>query len=506
MFSFDFEEQADKAGRPTSSTTSSYFSEDDEYSTDDEALKNSQFGSVTSFGAAAGGSHLNQNPMNNGGSLSAAGAQLPASRSFQHIYHINNVDLVSGHSSAEPIVLFGQSSLGTIQENVAASTTAMQGIISPGVKISKTDFQLLRVIGKGAYGKVFLVKKITGSDSETYYAMKVLKKASLVIHAKDAEHTKTERSILEDVRHPFIVRLFYAFQTDFKLYLILDYASGGELFMYLEKQKMFLEDTAVFYISELVLAIEHLHSYGIIYRDLKPENVLLDHDGHVKLTDFGLSKVALNDEDKTNTVCGTIEYMAPEIIANMEYDKVVDWWSLGALSYDMMTGSPPFTSNNRKKTMDLIMNKKLSLPYFLSPDAKDLLTKLMRKSPLVRLGYDSANSLKQHRFFKSIDWKQLINREVVPPITPQINSPEDVDNFHSAFTSMPVVDSPADGIQDDVFTGFSFVASCVLDSQLDNFHSRTIHPPNRPTSTSTANSHPTTSPTATSNPLHMKQP
>lgn len=213
---------------------------------------------------------------------------------------------------------------------------------APARKVVKSDFELLRVIGKGAYGKVFLVRKTNGRDQNTLYAMKVLEKAHIVLHAKDTEHTKNERSILEEVRHPFIVRLFYAFQTDAKLYLILDFACGGELFTYLEKEKMLLEDRAVFYLAELVLALEHLHRLGIIYRDLKPENILLDREGHVLLTDFGLSKVALGQDERTNTVCGTVEYMAPEVLASREYDMSVDWWSLGALAFDVMTGSVSF--------------------------------------------------------------------------------------------------------------------------------------------------------------------
>lgn len=190
--------------------------------------------------------------------------------------------------------------------------------------------------------------------------MKVLKKASLVVHGRQAQQAKTERQILEEVRHPFIVKLCYAFQTPTELHMILDYAVGGELFRHLDTGKyfnlfqgiyfidtysfllvceegMFSESMAVFYAGELVLALEHLHSLGIVYRDLKPENCLLDVEGHVVLTDFGLSKVAV--DGKTNTICGTAEYMAPEILMGLEYDITVDWWSLGILLYDMMTGS-----------------------------------------------------------------------------------------------------------------------------------------------------------------------
>ena len=167
--------------------------------------------------------------------------------------------------------------------------------------ISFTDFELRKVLGKGGYGKVFQVRKLTGDDKGKIYAMKVLKKATIVRNQKDTAHTKAERNILEAVKHPFIVDLIYAFQTKGKLYLILEYLSGGELFMHLEREGIFLEDTACFYVAEITLALEHLHRQGIIYRDLKPENILLDAHGHVKLTDFGLCKESIDETSVTHT-------------------------------------------------------------------------------------------------------------------------------------------------------------------------------------------------------------
>jgi serine/threonine protein kinase len=368
----------------------------------------------------------------------------------------------------------------------STNVTKEEKNLSDRPRVSKSDFLLHSVIGKGAYAKVFLVQKVTDPDRGAYYAMKVLKKAHIVVHQKDREHTKTERVILEEVRHPFIVRLFYAFQTDAKLYLILDYAPGGELFTYLDRQKMFLEDAAKIYMAELILALEHLHSLGIIYRDLKPENVLLDREGHVKLTDFGLSKVSVGDggDDgaRTLTVCGTVEYMAPEVLAHQPYDYCVDWWSLGAMSFDMMTGRPPFTSQNRKKTVDMIMNRKLTLPKFLTNEARDLLTRLLKKRPEARLGRAGSQSIKAHQFFASIDWKRVLERQIEVPIKPVLRGAEDVNNFSIDFTSLPVVDSPpvnqphtqpgmtivkGGGKDDEDFYGFSFVASCVMDRVME---------------------------------------
>ncbi|KAJ3382627.1 Ribosomal protein S6 kinase beta-1 [Lobulomyces angularis] len=344
------------------------------------------------------------------------------------------------------------------------ATTTTPTLLKKSVGLKDFDFQY--VIGKGAYGttkifkllipllllgKVFLVKK---RNAQSYYAMKVLKKASLIVHQKDTEHTLNERNILEAVQHPFIVKLFYAFQTSFKLYLILGYAPGGELFTYLHECKMFSEDQVVFYASELVLALEHLHSLGIIYRDLKPENVLLGEDGHILLTDFGLSKVAVNG---ARTICGTAEFMAPEII-NLDlylenvknnkavpneppsYDAAIDFWGLGAMMFDMLTGSPPFTGGNNKKVMENILKKKLFIPNYLTPNSKDILNKLLKKHPKARL--QDWKLLKNSNFFKKMNFKNLLAKQIHPPFLPTIQSLDDVSNFSKDFTSMSLNTPP----------------------------------------------------------------
>lgn len=286
----------------------------------------------------------------------------------------------------------------------------------PNSHATLASFQLLNVIGRGAYGKVFLVKR-----QDKVYAMKVLRKASIVLHGKEQEHARNERSILEAVAHPFIVKLYYAFQTHAKLYLILSYCSGGELFSYLEKEKIFSDLTASFYIAELLLAIEHLHSLGIIYRDLKPENVLLDTAGHIVLTDFGLSKVAVN----ASTVCGTIEFMAPEVLdarSGPGYGKAVDYWSLGVMLFDMLTGSPPFIGANRKKITEAIINKKATYPKYMTSHARDLCQKLLKKMPSKRLGHeeDSAKAMKKHVFFRKINWNDIMEKKTSPPFIPEL--------------------------------------------------------------------------------------
>lgn len=338
-----------------------------------------------------------------------------------------------------------------------------------GVKLGPGDFELKKVLGKGGYGKVFQVKKVTGKDAGSVFAMKVLKKASIVRNQKDTAHTRAERNILEAVKHPFIVELVYAFQTGGKLYLILEYLSGGELFMHLEREGIFLEDTTCFYLSEIVLALEHLHSLGIIYRDLKPENVLLDAQGHVKLTDFGLCKEHIHEGITAWTFCGTIEYMAPEILTRSGHGKAVDWWSLGALMYDMLTGNPPFSAENRKKTIETILKGKLNLPAYLTPDARDLIRRLMKRQVSQRLGSGPGDGVdvRSHPFFKNVNWKDVFERRLEPPIKPLLRSEDDVSQFDTKFTKQIPVDSPEESTLSEsanmIFQGFTYIAPSVFE-------------------------------------------
>ncbi|XP_053304774.1 ribosomal protein S6 kinase alpha-5-like [Spea bombifrons] len=338
-------------------------------------------------------------------------------------------------------------------------------------KVGMEDFELLKILGTGAYGKVFLVRKVTGPDAKNLYAMKVLRKASLVQKEKTAEHTRTERTVLEHVRQsPFLVTLHYAFQTEAKLHLILDYVSGGELFTHLFQRDNFSEDAVRFYSGEIILALEHLHKLGIVYRDIKLENILLDSDGHVVLTDFGLSKEFLSQEiDRTYSFCGTTEYMAPEIICGQGgHGKSVDWWSLGILIYELLTGASPFTLEGEKNTQSDVSRRILkmdpSYPSTLSAEARDLLQKLLLKDPKKRLGATGACPIKDHPFFKGLDWDALAQRKVSPPFRPTLRSETDVSNFSDEFTSLDPVYSPADTPPSGahVFQGYSFVAPSVL--------------------------------------------
>uniref|UniRef100_A0A8K9UUE8 Ribosomal protein S6 kinase alpha-5 n=1 Tax=Oncorhynchus mykiss TaxID=8022 RepID=A0A8K9UUE8_ONCMY len=304
-----------------------------------------------------------------------------------------------------------------------------------------------------AYGKVFLVRKVSGHDAGQLYAMKVLKKATIVQKAKTAEHTRTERQVLEHIRQsPFLVTLHYAFQTDTKLHLILDYVNGGELFTHLVQRVRFKEQEVSLYSGEIVLALEHLHTLGIVYRDLKLENILMDSSGHIVLTDFGLSK-EFDELERTYSVCGTIEYMAPEIAEGgaAGHDMAVDWWSLGVLMYELLTGGSPFT---------------IYLLTYMSPLAKDLIQRLLIKDPKKRLGSgpDGADNVKKHPFYQNINWEDLAAKRVPAPFKPVIRDELDVSNFAEEFTEMDPTYSPAAMPQncDRVFQGYSFMAPSIL--------------------------------------------
>jgi p90 ribosomal S6 kinase len=252
-----------------------------------------------------------------------------------------------------------------------------------------------------------------------------------------------ERDILAQITHPFIVKLHYAYQTQGKVYLVLDFLRGGDLFTRLSKEGiiiiiclknnrlnsfllvMFTERDVQFYLAELSLALDHLHSLGIVYRDLKPENILLDSDGHIALTDFGLSKESVPTQDsKTFSFCGTVEYMSPEVVSRKGHSHVADWWSFGVLAFEMITGHLPFHGVNRKETMNMILKAKLAMPTYPSLEAQSLLRMLFKRNPANRLGAgpDGYRNIQNHPFFQSIDWDKLYRKEIEPPFIPPIHS------------------------------------------------------------------------------------
>ncbi|KAJ8266973.1 hypothetical protein GJAV_G00136780 [Gymnothorax javanicus] len=345
-------------------------------------------------------------------------------------------------------------------------------------KADPDQFDILKVLGQGSFGKVFLVKKKTGPDAGQLYAMKVLKKATLKV--RDRVRTKMERDILVEVNHPFIVKLHYAFQTEGKLYLILDFLRGGDLFTRLSKEVMFTEEDVKFYLAELALALDHLHSLGIIYRDLKPENILLDEQGHIKLTDFGLSKESIDHENKAYSFCGTVEYMAPEVVNRRGHTHSADWWSYGVLMFEMLTGTLPFQGKDRKETMTMILKAKLGMPQFLSAEAQSLLRNLFKRNPGNRLGAgpDGVEEIKRHPFYSVIDWNKLFRREISPPFKPASGRPDDTFYFDPEFTAKTPKDSPgvpASANAHQLFRGFSFVAICSEDECEQSIQSSSVN-------------------------------
>jgi len=300
-----------------------------------------------------------------------------------------------------------------------------------------------------------LVRK---KDSNEIFAMKILKKEMLE-RRNQRFHTKTERAVLAKMKTPFVVQLHYAFQTPGKLYLVMEYLPGGELFFHLRRARRFDEARTVFYAAEITLALEYLHKNDIIYRDLKPENILLDKDGHVKLTDLGLSKegvAAVNA--KTYTFCGTPEYLAPEIITGLGHNKAVDWWSLGALIYEMLTGRSPFANENRKQMLKNIINKAPEMKSYFSEASTNILKKLLCVNPEKRLGSSEldAEEIKADPFFRSINWKDLEERKVQPPFKPEVTSQDDCRNVDKLFLKEAPVDTPTAGGREVNYDGFTY--------------------------------------------------
>ncbi|KAM5195004.1 ribosomal protein S6 kinase alpha-6 isoform 2-T3 [Hipposideros larvatus] len=350
-------------------------------------------------------------------------------------------------------------------------------------KADPAQFELLKVLGQGSFGKVFLVRKKTGPDAGHFYAMKVLKKAALKV--RDSIRSKMERDILVEVNHPFIVKLHYAFQTEGKLYLILDFLRGGDVFTRLSKEPRrfskvrFPEEDGKFYIAEIALALDHLHQLGIVYRDLKPENILIDEMGHIKLTDFGLCKESVDKKNKAYSFCGTLEYMAPEVVDKKGHSQSADWWSYGIVMFEMLTGSVPFQSKDRHETMDMILEANLRMPRFLSAEAQSLLTMLLERNPVHRLGSKGVQEIQKHDFFANIDWNKLYKREVKPPFKPNSGKEADTSCFDPEFTKRTPRDSPglpASANTHRLFKGFSFVSTSIEEYKITSVTSADVFP------------------------------
>ncbi|ELP88110.1 protein kinase, putative [Entamoeba invadens IP1] len=325
-------------------------------------------------------------------------------------------------------------------------------------KVTQDDFELLQVIGRGSFGKVMLVRK---KDDRKIYAMKVLRK-DVVKKRNQVDHTKSEKEVLTKIHHPFIVQLHYAFQTKEKLYMIMDFANGGELFHHLKNEQRFDEPRAKFYAAEIGLVLHYIHSQGIIYRDLKPENILLDSTGHVVITDFGLSK-ELGQGKETKTFCGTPDYLAPEILKGVGHGVGVDWWSLGILIYEMLVGIPPFYDEDVSIMYQKILKSQPQFPKNLSYEAKCVVMGLLEKEPEERL---TGEEFMKMDWFKDIDFDKLLKKEISPPWVPPVKDEIETTQIDEEFIDEKAEDTPPNGNTpanpDNTFEGFTFVQNTAL--------------------------------------------
>ncbi|EER34874.1 cAMP-dependent protein kinase type 2 [Candida tropicalis MYA-3404] len=307
-------------------------------------------------------------------------------------------------------------SRSSTEDAIKRSLLPERSTISKG-KYSLTDFSIMRTLGTGSFGRVHLVRSV---HNGRYYAIKVLKKHQ-VVKMKQVEHTNDERRMLKLVEHPFLIRMWGTFQDAKNLFMVMDYIEGGELFSLLRKSQRFPNPVAKFYAAEVTLALEYLHSHDIIYRDLKPENILLDRNGHIKITDFGFAKEV---STVTWTLCGTPDYIAPEVITTKPYNKSVDWWSLGVLIFEMLAGYTPFYDSTPMKTYEKILAGKVHYPSFFQPDVIDLLSKLITADLTRRLGnlINGPADIRNHPWFSEVVWEKLLAKDIETPYEPPITA------------------------------------------------------------------------------------
>ncbi|XP_060103687.1 protein kinase C epsilon type [Heteronotia binoei] len=330
------------------------------------------------------------------------------------------------------------------------------------------EFNFIKVLGKGSFGKVMLAE-LKGKDE--VYAVKVLKK-DVILQDDDVDCTMTEKRILALARkHPYLTQLYCCFQTKDRLFFVMEYVNGGDLMFQIQRSRKFDEPRSRFYAAEVTSALMFLHQHGVIYRDLKLDNILLDAEGHCKLADFGMCKEGILNGVTTTTFCGTPDYIAPEILQELEYGPSVDWWALGVLMYEMMAGQPPFEADNEDDLFESILHDDVLYPVWLSKEAVSILKAFMTKNPNKRLGcvasQNGEDAIKQHPFFKEIDWVLLEQRKIKPPFKPRIKTKRDVNNFDQDFTREDPVLTPVDDtiikqINQEEFKGFSYFGEELL--------------------------------------------
>ncbi|XP_022118938.1 putative protein kinase C delta type homolog isoform X6 [Pieris rapae] len=300
-------------------------------------------------------------------------------------------------------------------------------------KYTIDDFHFIKVLGKGSFGKVMLAEL---RDTEYYYAVKCLKK-DVVLEDDDVECTLIERKVLAlGTNHPYLCHLFATFQTDSHLFFVMEYLNGGDLMFHIQQSGRFPEPRARFYAAEIISGLKFLHKRGIVYRDLKLDNILLDFEGHVRIADFGMCKLQIYLDKTADTFCGTPDYMAPEIIKGLKYNQTVDWWSFGVLLYEMLIGQSPFSGCDEDELFWSICNELPSFPRFLSADGLDILTRLLDKDARTRLGGPECEhgDVRDHPFFREVPWDRLERRDLPAPFKPRVRHPLDTQYFDRAFT------------------------------------------------------------------------
>ena len=340
-----------------------------------------------------------------------------------------------------------------------------------GIKLTFHDFIKLKILGKGSFGEVLLVKL---KANNKYYAMKILTKKKVELRHQEA-HTKAERDLMVKINCPFIVSIKFAFQDEYKLYIVTEFMQGGEMFFHMHKEKKFSNEKTRFYIIEIILAIEFLHKNNMLYRDLKPENIMVDASGHIKLTDFGLSKMFNKSKEKAFTICGTPQYLAPEILSDNGYDATVDWWSLGCVMYEMLVGKPPFRIPKGSYLTADLYKKKITIPEYVTTEAKDLISQLLVPNPKNRLGHgkDGAQKIKNHQYFEGINWEDAWEKKLEPPLVPNLENETDLSYFDKMFTEEKIEGSNISEVpstlisQTGDYKGFTYVTDSVVTELVD---------------------------------------